>query len=321
MSYSWGNNYNKEYQLARYENAKQDQYNRHYRHFGMSTFAEVEQAYNSIKPIRGRRASQDLRPLGYRQRTWERVIKFDDNTYGLYDGFGVSQDFGVEKFKSSMPILWERKPDGEYVTIQSHWNGSTSISRYNFLSVHLPKGVTFWWQSGKHFVTMNGTDYALPKSRAKMDYSNGTFEWVQHNTIVLKREGTGFIRVNDLLPVATKRKSEEAKQFDKPIKEFIKWMEFILPVLGDTLTWQNIDEYAMKFNDGRHWYWQNNVKPEDVKAMLTDDEHDTRLAFAVCLANTTEAINQGRFDPERLNRKRVRDIIRRIGKMYDFDYK
>ena len=132
---------------------------------------------------------------------------------------------------------------------------------------------------------------------------------------------SGFIRVNDLLPVPTKRKTEEAKQYDKPIKNFMEWMHFILPVLGDTLTWQNIDEYAKKFADGRSWYWQNLVKPEDVKAMLMDEEHEMRLSFAVCIANTTEALNNSRFDPERFNRNRVRGLIRRLGKMYDFDYK
>ena len=153
-----------------------------------------------------------------------------------------------------------------------------------------------------------------------MNYANNTFEWERHNTLVLKCEGTGFIRVNDLLPVATKRKTEEAKQYDKPIKNFMEWMHFILPVLGDTLTWQNIDTYADKF-DGRSWYWQNLVKPEDVKAMLMDEEHEMRLSFAVCIANTTEALNNSRFDPERFNRNRVRGLIRRLGKMYDFDYK
>ena len=108
MSYSWGNNYSKEGQIRLYEGYKQQ----NYYNYGMSTFAEVEQAYNSILPIRGARANQDLRPLNKRSRTWERVVKFDDNTYGLYDGFGVSREFGDDNFKTGMPILWERREIG-----------------------------------------------------------------------------------------------------------------------------------------------------------------------------------------------------------------
>ena len=47
----------------------------------LNSFDDVAKAYNSIKPIRGKRLSEDLRPLSsFRRYWWNRVIKINDNS-------------------------------------------------------------------------------------------------------------------------------------------------------------------------------------------------------------------------------------------------
>ena len=107
----------------------------------LSTFDGVVNVYNSITPLRGKRKAWDIRPLGKRSMWWERIVKVDDNTYLLSDGWGsythgeFTEEKNAEGHKMLMdvaPIVWMRKADGDYIRIRSN-PGSQSISRYNFL--------------------------------------------------------------------------------------------------------------------------------------------------------------------------------------------
>lgn len=316
--------YEKDWMLRNDIRHKNDEYNRKYNHYGMSTFSEVESAYATIKPIHGKRAPEDLRPLNQRYRTWERIVKFDENTYGLFDGFQAPNGWNNKQaILDSVAILWERKLDGEYVTIRSHIGQGASVSRYNFLRNYLPRGVNFWYSSGKHYVNMNGVDYALPKSKAHWNYGNQALDIKQDNAIVLKRTADGFERVNDLLPVQTRRKGEVAKKYDPKVKEFIKWLDVMMPVFGDTIR-ANADGYADILSDGKSsWYWgaDRYLDAKDVLAILDDEEHPKRMALAVILTMNVDAVTQGRYAPNGETYKKMRDRLRKWGNMYDVEYK
>jgi hypothetical protein len=58
-----------------------------------------------------------------------------------------------EYTKATAPIVWERKPDGDYLTIRNNWNDNISVGRYAFLQFHLPQGMGFTW---------DGTDFVAP---------------------------------------------------------------------------------------------------------------------------------------------------------------
>jgi hypothetical protein len=53
------------------------------------TFEQVEAFYNRIKPVRedGYSTSRNIRPIGDRSRKGERIIKVNNNTYALSDGY------------------------------------------------------------------------------------------------------------------------------------------------------------------------------------------------------------------------------------------
>ena len=286
----------------------------------LSSFKDVAKAYEDIKPIKGARASEDLRPLEQRRYWWNRIIKVNDNKYLLCDGHWAWQNMANEEREQTCPIVWERKDDGDFITIRNHMNDGISVSRYTFLQRHLPMGMYFHYDNGKHFVNYVDKDHYLPKFKAQMDWSNRTFKMEQDNKIVFKHVdngevGQGYIRVNDLQPYKTRRIDKELDaQYYPKVQDLYEWMQVVLPVLGETLI-SNRSEYANKLLDtgyGGYWYWQKYANPLEIRQILDDPEHEKRMALAVLLANEAEAYFQDRFAVKIDTFKRIHKVIRKV---------
>jgi len=299
----------------------------------LNTFDLVAKEYNEIKPIKGARASHDLRPLGERRYWWNRIMKVNDNKYLLLDGHWTGSwnapSNNPNMQAQTCPIMWERKDDGDYLTIRSHMNDGISVSRYTFLDRFLPYGLGFDWYSetGKHYIVQKTGDagrhedkrHYLPKFRGNMDWNNNKFEMVQDNKIVFKVEADGKLtRANELQPYRTRRidKELDTKYADKVI-ELWTWAKDMLPILGNTVR-ENRYEYAQKLTGGgSYWYWTKQVNQAELCAILDDPEHEKRLALAVCLANEVGAIsNDGRFEHKVDTMYQIKQSIRKAGKFF-----
>ena len=147
-----------------------------------NSFDQVADWYNRTPPIRGKRKAWDLRPIGFRNRPWERIVKIDDNTYALHDGWDYSstrEEYTEEKFiknkyeiKDVAPIVWSRRKGGDYVRIRSCINYNGGMSRYRFLNTYLPKGLSHGYKSdGVHWIRANDKRYLL--SYFKRDWKTG----------------------------------------------------------------------------------------------------------------------------------------------------
>lgn len=288
----------------------------------LSSFDEVAKAYNDIKPIRGSRANQDLRPLGQRRYWWNRVMKVNDNKYLLLDGnWGWHSNVTSELRELSAPILWERKEDGDYITIRSHMNDGISVSRYTFLAAHLPSTMYFHYNNGKHYVEHKGVDHYLPKFKARVDWSSGMIEMHEDNKVVFKQDADGnFTRANDLQPFKTRRIDKELdKQFKPKVAEFVEWMNVVLPILGETLV-SGRGSYADKMTNGKgysYYYWSNFVGNQEVREILLDPEHEKRTALAVCLVNDINAVDrEGRFAPQPNMLSLLYQRVRKVAGLY-----
>jgi hypothetical protein len=288
--------------------------------YRLSSFNDVAKAYADIKPIKGARIKEDLRPLNQRRYWWNRIIKVNDNKYLLCDGHWAWQNMTDDVREQTCPIMWERKDDGDFITIRNHMNDGISVSRYTFLQSHLPIGMHFHYDNGKHFVNYVGKDHYLPKFKGLMDWSNHIFKMEQDNKIVFKHVdngvvGQGYIRVNELQPYKTRRIDKELDaQYYPKIQDLYAWMQVVLPVLGETLI-SNRSEYANKLLDtgyGGYWYWQRYVNPLEVRQILDDPEHEKRMALAVILANEAEAYHQDRFAVKIDTFKRMHKVIRKV---------
>jgi len=125
-------------------------------------------------------AGKDIRPIGDRNRKWERIVKLGKNCYVLQDGWNYGDTlcrYYGEELNALMvdyaPIVWRKHRDGtETVTIRNGVGPGIHPGRYAFLYRHTPKGIWFNNRNGKHFITvnrssyhprLNGTDHYLAK--------------------------------------------------------------------------------------------------------------------------------------------------------------
>lgn len=284
----------------------------------LSSFDEVAKKYNDTKPIRGR--AGDVRPISERRYAHNRIVKVNDNKYVLSDGnWGWWNDDYVGEMTA--PIVWERKDDGDYMTVRSHSNGSSSVSRYYFLRNYLPAGMGFeWQQDGKHYVhdLKKVKKYYLPKFKADFDYNTKTMVMKQDNKLVFKyTPDEGMVRVGEPVPMKTRRLDKDMdKEYSDKLTAMYEWMRIVLPILGDTL-FSSRTEYADAFGRS-YWYWQNGTNPKEVREILDDVEHPKRMALAVLLAVDGGATTKdtGRFVDNHSVYKNMRNIVRRIGDFY-----
>ena len=285
---------------------------------GLSSFDEVAKKYEETKPLRGARAKEDIRPLGRRAYWWKRIHKVSDNKYVLCDGHWAWSTIANQDDirEQTAPIVWERKADGDYMTVRSHMNGGMSVSRYTFIDCWLPKGMRFIWPNGKHYVTYQGEQHYLPKFHGKMDWTAKTFEMISDRKLVFKHTADGFVRVNEKQPFKTKRIDKQVDEaFASDVKKLWDWATVTLPVLGETLQTSR-HQYAEKLGGGSFWYWKR-VDPAYVRYILTDEEHECRMALAVCLANEAGYVDgTGRFMDKPNSYSLVRNAVRQVADFY-----
>ena len=273
-----------------------------------NSFDEVVKRYNETKPIVSNKHTkeQDIRPAGYRHKKWERIVKYDDNTYALTDGnydnslwHNNPNKINPEYAKAMSPILWERRKDGDYVTFRNGTVGSAHISRYKFLSFYTPAGIDFSINMGRQYILLqNGMGFELPKT---------TYRWDWHSGKVLNPDDgmklcfkvlgdRQFERVGDPLPVTTKVIDKEVKKQHKGIiKEFFDWLCVTVPMMDNT--WRGRDEYRTML---KQWMQENNKQmayysPQltDITAelgveIMTNFEHPMRLCLASLINQTVQ---------------------------------
>lgn len=170
---------------------------------GFNTFVEVANHYNSIRPLVSKHHTleDDVRPIGRRERKWERIIKMSDDLYILADdyfGKGSPNAYSNAQVKRP-PIKWERVGKSEFLEVRGSFTGSYDFGRYKFLTAYLPMGLQFDNQqrTGRHMISIvsrqvgnwKTQDYYMPRPKDVHD----------KNDYCLK-----FRRIKDLCSVSSK---------------------------------------------------------------------------------------------------------------------
>jgi hypothetical protein len=165
------------------------------------TFEQVEAFYNRIKPVRedGYSTSRNIRPIGDRSRKRERIIKVNNNTYALSDGYHYGDAVYTpwplsvvtpKQIVRYAPIVWhkgKRQADGTYETTVTLRNGcgvGAHLHRYAFLYRHTPRNMVFRNRNGKHFIDVNGQEYFIAKDvvvpePVYQDYKSRPNRWTE----------------------------------------------------------------------------------------------------------------------------------------------
>ena len=90
------------------------------------TFESIAKHYESITPLRGKRKDKNIRPVGERNRDWERVVKVNDNEYYLTCtayGYEDNQRLRGETPREDMRVMtFKRDEITETITLhRPHW--------------------------------------------------------------------------------------------------------------------------------------------------------------------------------------------------------
>jgi len=296
-------------------------------YYGLNTFDEVAKRYMDTKPLRGKRASEDIRPLGTgfeRRYTWKRIIRINENKYVLNDGNNIFWANNTLQYEDTAPIVWERKDGRDYITIRNNWNNGSAVSRYKFLQQWLPKSMNFTFnQQGKHYVVYKGELNFLPKPILNVDWGKKIYTVERDSKIVYEERYGEFIRANELQPFVTRRKDKALiAEYEPKIEEFWIWMQIMLPILGD-MDYDKKATYANKLCTTGIWYWKKYTPQEKVREALNNPESEYRVALAVCCADEIGAYKSGTtgFTPKPDSLQKLKELMRKIAGLYVVELK
>lgn len=204
--------------------------NRH--HFD---FDKIAKHYESIKPLRGKRASLDIRPVGERDRDWERVVKVNDNEYYLtntaWRWYDTSHNTHCRTHQKLMSF--KRFDGGESVTIHTPvWGESNQFdsrslgvsSTFNFIYYNLPEGLSFANIKSCKYVQSGDKFYTAEKGDITFTRMTGEKEWKPY---VVQREVIHHI---------DRQKTKELKLRMKP---FLEYANVMFDMLEPNHAWRN----------------------------------------------------------------------------------
>ena len=323
----------------------------------LNTFDKVAACYESITPIRGKQhKDQDVRPLGDRNRKWERIKKINANCYALTDGWHTGDEVfpcymnttAAKPTEAEMinlsPIVWRRHKDGtETVKVRNGSGNGAHNSRYSFLDRHLPSELSFRIRNGKHFVTFGGTEYYLAKSNTVAGYAlppseaqryawNKDFTTRDDGVALTFRIKNGVMSFEDggkPLPVPPKvrvDKVAKAKMKDA-IAEFRDWAFAMYPLLPtqDHEYHGRMDKEVREFMGSGHSYlpWGMASKfqcnPEITRKIICDPDHELRLHLMYGLMGETDYHLEHTYNTPEEHVQKVRaQFNRHINKLCGF---
>ena len=186
-----------------------------YTDWKINSFAEVEERYNTTKPVISKKHTkeQDIRPYGARSRKWERIQKVNANYYIIWDGndgdpcqhlywsWSCNLNPTPKQQMELAPIVWKRKGNMESIRIRNGSGDHAHVSRYTFLENTLPHDMGFFVDNGKQYVSLLNpaprVSYLLPKS---MYDPFGNRSW---------RRGYGLVEKDDKKYLTFERKIGE----------------------------------------------------------------------------------------------------------------
>ena len=313
-----------------------------------STFKEIVELYESITPIRGERASADIRPIEERRYSFRRIKKYDENCYALLDGDYSAHRTSEQYEKDTAPFLWTRDPEtgDEFVRIRNGVGDYAHTGRYEFLHNHMPIGMRFVIDNGRHYVRARvGTgdapalltsfvneDFPLPKSTYTWDWTAqkpyGADDGVY---LTFKALGGGmFQRVGKLLETKGTRVDKDLKkQWKDKIDEFYLYMAAIVPMM-DT-SWGGVRDYRENIESWMKVHYSEVIPGRTygylslfgiphglARLIVTQQDHELRPALVALIAQEIGAKREvNDIDTVRDIRGKYNRVMNKLLNMYE----
>ena len=321
----------------------------------LNTFDKVAAHYDAIKPLRGKLAPHNVRPIGDRARKWERIKKINNNCYLLMDGYHSGDDVfrgwntntnEVGPTEAEMinlaPIVWRKHRDGTTtIKVRNGTGQGAHTSRYSFLDRHLPHGLRFIIRNGKHFIKANGTEYYLAKSKTvakhtvpKSEHKNRFNSYLTARddgvalTFRVHHHDISFVDGGKPLPVPPKvRVDKEAKaKMKDAIAEFRDWAFTMYPLLPvkDHEYGNRMREEVRETLGIRGWTWNmlDLFDAKVAKQIICDPDHTLRVHLMYSIMGQTDYHLPNTYDSDAAHTKAVKaQFNSRINKVCDFNKK
>lgn len=276
----------------------------------LETFTQVATRYHNTKPMRGKHAGKDVRPVADRSRAWERIKKISDDCY-LFMFHGYADDVfqyyypkgnpTQEEMVALAPICWKKRKDGsETVTVRNGVGRGAHMGHYSFLTRMLPRGMAFSIYNGKQFITADSGKHYLPKCmyvpKSIYDARNLNHKWdswMQEkddgSSLTFLRTGTSLTERFSLISKECKEPKPPSILVDKKAKakhkdaiaSYLEWISTIAPMLpvGD---WQYVNEKRNELWEAQRSIGLNGRTHDDFAIqVITEQDHPQRLAMAV----------------------------------------
>lgn len=315
-------------------------------------FDHIANQYANTKPLVSKchTRKEDIRPIGDRNRKYERIKKINDNCYILQDGYHSGDEaFGNYSGRGTpteaeiiklAPIVWRKHRDGsETITIRNGTGYQAHNGRYSFLDRCLPMGLRFIIRNGKHFIEMGVEEYYLAKSLTMAEHA------------IRKRSGSGFTTRDDGVSLTFKRITKYPRCFEfvsggKPIPKpprqivdkkakakmkdaitaFRDWSSIMFPMLPKhdreyrSRLMQELSEQTNGAFSPYMWHVIDSFaqNSELSRNIISDENHPLRLHLAYFLFSSIEDIYDEDMDTAK-NRAYVMSVFnRRINKVCNF---
>lgn len=252
-------------------------------------FAKAKALYESVKPIRGVREKLDLRPIGERKRSNERIVKVSDTEYYLTNTYSYRPTTITQPEPRSM--TFRLNGDMEYLTIHTpHWitgNGErknstrplSSSSDFYFYHYNLPTGLEMYNHRGRKYIKHGDQYYTI---------ANGD--------VVFQRKVGGEWKPREVhSEVIHHIDRKKAKAVAGVITPLVEYLNIMVDMVEPEFHWGNqIDDevwnHLLNYNGEPHEKWvtiaekyrrEITVREWDDEAVITETLDKTKLFDAV----------------------------------------
>lgn len=207
-------------------------------------FNKIKQAYESIKPLRGKRSSLNIHPHGERNRSHERIVKVSDTEYFLtntaYAHWENRKD-PERNLEHNRAITFSMVGDIEYLTVHTprqYWGDNTKVpfaerkilyrsafvapSNYYFYAYNLPQGVYMTKFGSKAYLEVRSEDGKVGKCYTLM----------QGDVVLTRKQGENFFR-----PLVVHRETKrnidrkQTKTIRQELEPFVNYVTVMLPLM------------------------------------------------------------------------------------------
>ena len=270
------------------------------RNGGRFTFETIAKRYEETKPLRGKRKAENIRPIGQRDRAWERMIKVSDTEYY------VSFDCYQHRTAHNKAITWKQENGMEFITIhtprrtwssaldQLHPRSFSSSSIYWFYDMNMPVEFSMANYRANKYVRYANKYYTIEKGDITFQRKQGgsPTDW---QPLVIHRE---FKHTLD------RKKAKELRQLTK---SFLPYFDVMSELVEPTWTYGNPIYTAIVGKEPR------DITANEALALFKQDEvPDSWISMVEHYKRRIRTYNydyQNRTSTEVYERERLHEIV------------